>query len=748
MAQEREEKKVLLLLDANSLIHRAFHALPPLTTSKGVMVNAVYGFLLALFRAIKEFNPDYIAAAFDVPSSTEGRKKKFLQYKAQREKAPDELYAQIPLVQAALKVLHIPVFEQAGFEADDIIATISRVAPLRQAHPPLETVIATGDADALQLVSGRIKVYALRKGVQDSVLYDEKAVREKYGADPRQLVDWKGLRGDPSDNIPGVKGVGEKTATLLIGEFGSLEDLYVALEARTDIPGISLKLKQTLLEGKESAFLSRDLATMSKDVPLDISLPELSWRGFNKSEAEEFLRSFEFKTLIPRLAELSGESSQTARGGEKEAIIKESVQSQADRLLKDGVLSEQIYELEIELDPVLRRMEDIGIAIDPVYFRALGKELEKDIAKLQDDIFKDTGGPFNISSPKQLSEVLFSRLGISPKGLHKTPGGAISTASSELEKISGESPAISLILSYRELAKLLTTYVAPLPLLADPNNRVHTSFDQFGAATGRFSSSRPNLQNIPMQGPWGERIRKGFVAAPGFQLVSFDYSQMELRLAAHMANEEKMIEAFEQGKDIHKETAAAVFGVPEARVDKEMRSRAKALNFGILYGMGARGFANSAKISLQEAQEFMDGYFLQFPAIAAYMEESVRFARENGFAETLFGRKRFLPDIYSSSPHIRAAAERVAINHGIQGTAADIMKMAMVLVSKAPGLLGGHCEMVLQIHDELLFEISDDMIQEKAAVIKEIMETARSFKVRLTVQAFAGKSWGEQAPLI
>ncbi|MDP2735741.1 MAG: DNA polymerase, partial [bacterium] len=419
-----------------------------------------------------------------------------------------------------------------------------------------------------------------RKGIQDSVLFDEKKVAERFGVAPRAVPDWKGLRGDASDNIPGVRGVGEKTATQLLSLFDSLESLYAALETKDEMEGVSARLRETLREEKDIAMLSKELATIDREVPIELRLPDLAWKGFDRREVTDLLARFEFSSLASRIPEIGSGSKEEKEKGAEDAAEK------IERLHKEGVFSEAVYELEIQLSPVLRLMEETGIMIDKPFFGKLGREFAGYLKKLEASIAKKAGGPFNVNSPKQLSEVLFSRLGLSPKGLRKTAGGVVSTASPELEKLRDEHPFIKEVLQYRELAKLQNTYIIPLPQLADRNSRVHTHFDQLGAATGRLSSSNPNLQNIPLQGEWGGKIRKGFVAQKGFSLVSFDYSQVELRIASHIAGEEKMQEAFLEGKDIHVQTAAAVFGVKEPEVTYEMRFRAKALNFGILYGMG------------------------------------------------------------------------------------------------------------------------------------------------------------------
>lgn len=732
-----EKRKCLLLIDANSLIHRAFHALPPLTSGTGEMVNAVYGFCLAFFKAVKEFRPDYIAAAFDVAAPT-FRDKKFKEYKAKRKKAPDELYRQMPLVKKVLAAFHVPVYEKEGFEADDIIGTISLQAPRKQVKPQLQTIILSGDADVFQLVDGHTKAYTLRKGIQDSVLYDEKAVEKRFGGlHPSQLIDYKALRGDPSDNIPGVTGIGEKTAIALLLQFGSLENIYKEMEENTEnAKSLKPRVRDMLSQYKEQAAISRELALIERHAPVAFKLSDLAWKDFDEKTVEELFQSFGFRSLTLRLPELHGNTKkQEKKQGEDD-------QSAAiDQLARDGVLSSEIAEVERTLTPVLRAMEKTGVSINKEYFAVLEQGMKKELAKTESKIFELAECVFNVSSPKQLSVVLFETLLLSPKGMHKTPGGIISTASPELEKIKSLHPVVQEVLSHRELTKLLNTYVTPLPLLADKKGRIHTHFEQFGAETGRLSSSNPNLQNIPLQGSWGKKVRGGFVAAPGHQLLSFDYSQMELRVAAHIAKEEKMLKIFQANQDIHRMTAAEVFGVPAKDVSNEMRYRAKALNFGVLYGMGARGFASSAKISLEEAQQFIDDYFTRFPKIAEYIEQTKAFVKEKGYAETLFGRRRYLPDINSFMPQIRAATERAAVNFPVQGAAADIMKMAMVKVFRE--CESDKCRMLLQIHDELLLEVADDIIHEYAPKIRLLMEGVVRLAVPLEVQVKTGLTWGD-----
>ncbi|KKU93582.1 MAG: hypothetical protein A3J30_01800 [Candidatus Wildermuthbacteria bacterium RIFCSPLOWO2_02_FULL_47_9c] len=715
-----EKRKILIVIDANSLIHRAYHALPPLTTPKGEAVNAVYGFFLIFFKILKEFKPEYIAAAFDAPGPTE-RKKKFEEYKAKRQKAPDELYGQIPKIQEALETLGVPYYAKEGFEADDIIGTIANTIPKRQAYPQVEVLMISSDMDLVQLINERTRLY-YAKGSQQAALYDRAAVRKKFGGlGPERITDYKALRGDPSDNIPGVTGIGEKTAIELLNEFGSLDNLYKLLAAGELGGRVKPRTAQLLCDYKEQAFLSRQLATIEKKVPIEIRLDDLRWNE-DASKIQEILERFGFRSLVQR---------------------QETIYEKIEQLYRERVLPRQIYELEKRLVPVVRKMEERGIKIDRKYFQELQREMEQALARLRGNIHATAGKEFNVNSTQQLSEVLFKDLALPVKGLKKTPKGVISTASPELEKLAGVHPIIEDVLRHREIQKLLTTYARPLPLLADEKDRVHTHFDQLGTATGRISSSEPNLQNIPNQGEWGKRIRRGFVAEKGFSLVSFDYSQMELRIAAHLSGDSTMQKFFLEGADIHTMTASSVFGVPSKDISPEMRFRAKALNFGVLYGMGAHGFARSAGIPLEEARDFIEQYFARFPGVYAFMEKTKEFARTHGYVETMFGRRRYLPDANSSTPQLRAAAERMAQNHPIQGSLADIVKMAMVKIQENLGFSEEDTRMLLQIHDELLFEIADDKVEERGRSIKELMEHITPLVVPLQVDVRKGKNWDD-----
>ncbi len=741
-------KKTLLVLDANSLIHRAFHALPPLSTPKGEMVNAVYGFFLVFFKVLKELKPEYIAATFDAPGPTE-RHRKFKEYKATRVKAPDELYRQIALVKEALQRLGIPTYEKSGFEADDCMGTIAKLGPRRQIHPPLGAVIVSGDQDAFQLIDERTKIYTMRKGIQDAVLCDEETIREKFGGlASSQMIDYKALCGDPSDNIPGVTGIGKKTAIQLLKEFGSLENLYQSLEGGEAQDRIKPRVRELLRASKEQAFLSKSLVTINRDAPIDFRLEDSKWQN-NPQNIKGVLERFGFQSLLSRLqspTDAKAANAQLPLGvqtAHAQQGAQETIQDKIEQLCSDGIISKEIYELEKSLTPVLLKMEEVGIKIDKPYFLKLEAQVTKELKRLEKGIFKFAAKEFNINSPQQLSEALFQGLNLSPKGLRKTPGGVISTASEELEKLQEQHPIIKEVLQYRDFQKLYTTYIKPLPELADANDRLHTHFDQLGAATGRLSSSNPNLQNIPVQGEWGTKIRKGFIAERGKLFVAFDYSQMELRVAAHIARDEKMRQAFEEGQDIHRATAAEVFGVALEQVTREMRSRAKALNFGILYGMGARGFAQAAHVSFEEATNFIEQYFERFAGIAAYIEETKEFAREHGYTETIFGRRRYIPEINSTTQQFRAAAERIAINHPIQGSSADLMKMAMLKIFREVLPRFPRCSLLLQIHDELLFECPDDIIPVASPRIREAMEDISNLRAPLKVECKRGPSWGE-----
>jgi DNA polymerase-1 len=740
------EKKRLIIIDGNALVHRAYHALPPLTTKKGEIINAVYGFLLVFLKVIKDFQPDFVAATFDLAALT-FRHKKFTDYKANRKKAPDELYDQLPKVKEVLKIFNVPIFEKEGFEADDVIGTISESVSKKQSPHKIETFILSGDLDTLQLINPQTKVYTFRKGLKDTVLYDEKKVEEKYGGlVPKQLSDFKALKGDPSDNVPGVPGIGEKTAIDLIKEFKNLKNLYKDIDKSENLsPGkkalLSPRLLLLLKKFKDRAFFYKTLTDINKEVPVDFDIEECRWGKYDEEKVIKTLKDFEFYSLINKLPF----SSKTQKGKNQILNLEKPVGTlqQIENFYRDGFFSKKIYEIEKDLIPVIDKIEKNGIKVNLDAFKELSDKLEIKIKNLGKEIYKLAGAEFNINSPQQLSEVIFQKLKISTKGLKKTPGGVISTSSPELEKLKNQHEIVNLVLEYRELFKLKSGFVDALPNWINPEDgRIHPKFDQLGTVTGRLSCSNPNLQNIPIKGELGKQIRKCFWSEDNFKFLSADYSQMELRIAASIAKDKEMINFFNKGKDIHKITASKIFKVPEEKVDEEMRSVAKTLNFGVLYGMGAYGFAESAKVSRKEAKLFIEEYFKNFKGIASYVKDSIEKVRETGFIETLFGRKRFLPEIDSLDPRLQRAAERMAVNHPIQGTAADIIKIAMIECDKILKAHEGEARMVLQVHDELIFELTEKEL-ELAGKIKSTMENVIKLEAPLKIDLEIGSNWGE-----
>ena len=919
--------KKLILIDANALVHRAFHALPPLTSPEGMVVNAVYGFTSVLIKAVKDLKPDYMAAAFDLAGPT-FRHEEFKEYKAHRQKAPDELYAQIPIIKEMLRAFGVEIFEQAGFEADDLIGSVAEEA---KKVKDLQTVILTGDLDTLQLVEDeKVLVMTLRKGMTDTVVYNEQAVMDRYGLEPYQVTDFKGLKGDPSDNIPGVPGIGDKTATALLQEYETIENLYKVIHRRfqerlkhapenlrLDTQGPTLqkgkgvlteKLVKKLKENEEQAIFSKRLATIIRDVKINFSLAGIDWQNkFNREEVVRLLKGLGFHSILSRLnslgvgPELETITSQQIglkfdgafgpklpikvcknekdiheffdklkadqpvyiyygdnnfyflpsypqaipgaakarsrepsprharsnlaevsvnlikstqpffenerlpkRGYNLKPLIKvlidngihlknldfdiavaaylvrsetrdyaldkiyftEFGQSLSDgplaavtvlpklyevfwEKLKSKNLTRVFQEIDLPLVPVLAEMEKNGIKIDLSGLKTLSKKVEKEILELEKKIYKLAGEKFNINSPQQLGKILFDKLLLKTK-VRKTLGGARSTAVSELEKLRDEHPIIESIIQYRELQKLKTTYIEPFPALVDAKDeRLHTTYNQMGTVTGRLSSQDPNLQNIPIRTELGQEFRRAFVAENRYRLISLDYSQLELRIAAFLSGDQKMLDAFRRGEDIHTLTAAEIFEVSPDQVTVNMRREAKALNFGVLYGMGVLGFARSAGVDRLRAREFITKYFKEFSGIAHYIEQLKEQARQKGFVETYFGRRRELPEINSGLPQMVAQAERMASNAPIQGTEADIMKLAMIKVCKYihDNQLENEARILLQVHDELLCEVKEEKARGLSLKFKEIMEKVWEADVPIIVDVKIGQNWAEMTKI-
>ncbi len=799
----KSDKKTLVLLDSHAIIHRAYHALPEFMNSKGEPTGAIYGLATMLFKIITELKPDYIVACYDLPKKT-FRHEAYKEYKAGRAKADEALVSQLISSRNFFRACSIPMYECEGFEADDLLGTICEKVKNKK---DLNIIIASGDMDTLQLVDDdHVQVYTLKKGINDTILYNEKKVIERFSFKPEFLTDYKGLRGDPSDNIMGVKGIGEKTATTLIEAYGTVEDLYKELKKNEDKVkklGVTDRIINILKEGEEEALFSKTLATIRRDAPIKFELPEKKWREtVEKEKVAEFFREMEFKSLQGRFLNLFGETphpsvpplkekkedikinssdseelekakiaywllnSEITNPNEEDVVnyknagsVKEALEKLEEEIEKNH-LSYVYKEIEIPIIPIIKSMEDYGILVDKAYFKKLSLDYHKELTKIEKNIWGQVGHEFNINSPKQLGEVIFDELKIQdskdkPAGMRmkKTSGGARSTRESELEKLSDLHPVINEILKYRELQKLLSTYIDPIPEMVASDGRLHAKFIQTGTTTGRFSSNNPNLQNIPTRSELGKSIRNAFIAKEGYFLASFDYSQIELRIAALMSQDTYFLNAFKEGRDIHSAVAKKVFNVPEKDITMEMRRRAKIINFGILYGMGVSALQKNLGGTRAEAQTFYDNYFAQFPTIAKYLESIKDFAKKHGYTETLFGRRRYFPGINSHIPFIKAMAERMATNAPIQGTAtADIIKIGMKKVDEALVESGikKDVHMVLQVHDELVYEIKKENYKNTLEIIKNAMENAipREFlsniePVPLQVSIGVGKNWGE-----
>ncbi len=817
-----KDKKTLVLLDSHAIIHRAYHALPEFLSSKGEPTGALYGLSTMLMKIITDLKPDYIVACYDLPQKT-FRHEAYDQYKAGRAKTDDALVLQLKNSRQIFEAFNVPIYDAPGFEADDVLGTI--VEKLKK-DKNINIVIASGDMDTMQLIDDKkVQVYTLKKGINDTILYDEEKVMDRFGFKPKLLPDYKGLRGDPSDNIIGIKGIGEKTATNLIVNFGTIEEIYKKIKKDESVfikKGISPRILELIKNNEEEALFSKTLAKIRTDAPVDFKLPEKTfWENADLKKIETTFSLFEFRSLFARLKNFFSNSQKTnpaefsevlgslgprppARPSENSLdssfeadktllspissveISEEKFQEAAIALwlinsditnptqddilhfanadsfekayeyifkkLKEKGLEKVYEEIEKPIIPIVKEMQEWGILIDKEYFEKISKEYHQELDKLTAKIYKIAGIEFNINSPKQMGEVLFGKMGMK-SSKKKNASGSFSTKVSVLEELEEDNPIIKEILSYRELQKLLSTYIDVIPKMIAEDGRLHAKFLQNGTTTGRFSSQDPNLQNLPIKTELGKKIRNGFIAGEGCKLVAFDYSQIELRVAAMLSGDKKMTAIFREGKDIHAGVASFVFGVPIDKVDAEMRRKAKVINFGIIYGMGVSALRKSLGGTREEAQKFYDNYFNQFSGLRDYLEGVKIFAMKNNYTETLFGRRRYFPNINSRIPFLKNMAERTAINAPVQGTAtADIIKLAIRYaeedLEKAKLLDKAH--LVLQIHDELVYEVEEGVLGEAQKIIENAMQTVleRSYlkyktDIPLLVHFGSGDNFGE-----
>ena len=861
--------KKLLILDSNSILNRAFYGVRYLSAKDGTPTNAIYGFLNILLKLIKEQEPDYICAAFDVKAPT-FRHKQYEGYKAQRKPMPEGLAAQMPLAKDVLRAMGVTILEKEGYEADDIIGTVARLCE----ESEISCFIATGDKDDLQLASDKTKVIltVTKSGYNETIIYDDKAVKEKYRVRPTEFIDVKALMGDPSDNIPGVKGVGEKTAMSLIEKHHSIEYIY------ENIDGIGLKgaMLQKMKDGRKMAFMSKELATINRNTPIEFNAEECVFDGFeNNGELYEILKRLELNSIIKKLdlsggdnvkenedifkdfsyqvgdknmisgdkvtvvLDFDGDNISSAAVGAgnnavvlneqddikelleddsiakvmfdvKEAIVKlngridiknisddtaiaaylvdpakneytieklaseyfgtviEKPEVKQLSLLDDvetdrseylakcavalGVLNERIgdkikengqeklyHEVELPLVTVLAHLEINGFLVDDNQLKEFADKLGEKIDALTNEIYMLAGEEFNINSPKQLGVILFEKLELKP--VKKTKTG-YATNADVLEKLRDKHPIVNFIMEYRQLAKLKSTYCDGLRAVVNPNtHRIHSVFTQTVTVTGRLSSTEPNLQNIPTRTELGREIRKMFVAKEGYVLVDADYSQIELRVLAHIANDETMINAFRNNEDIHAVTASQVLGIPLEDVTKEQRSSAKAVNFGIVYGIGEFSLAQDLHISVKEAKAYIESYLEKYHGVRNYMESIKEQAKKDGYVKTMLNRIRYIPELKSPNYNIRQFGERVALNTPIQGTAADIIKLAMVRVDNRLINEGLKSKLILQVHDELIVEAHKDEVDKVKQILSEEMQSAMELNVPLKVDMSTGHSW-------
>lgn len=722
--------KRLVLVDGNALLHRAYHATPPLSTSKGELVNAVFGFTSMLLRAIEELHPDYLAVAWDVKAPT-FRHEAFEGYKAKRAPLDDGLASQYERVHEVVHAFNIPEFKLPGFEADDLIGALAKQA-LKQ-EKAMEIIIVTGDRDLMQLIDKRVKVFMPKKTINDVGLYGEEEFALRFGFAPECLVNFKGLAGDQSDNIPGVPGIGEVSATKLVQQYCTLEKIYKNLDKLPE------RMRKLLEEGKDMAYKSRELATIETEVPIKLDLPACRIHEFEREKVVKLFEELEFRSLLPRIPGAEG------IGGRVQGIVENKEEKE---LSPSGYTlypnPSSIIDLDHQVEPILKQMSETGVLVDLEFLSKLSKELHSQLSHSEQEIYSIIGHQVNLNSPKQLQVVLFDELKLPV--VRKTKTGR-STDEETLQELKTAHPVIPLILQYRQLFKLISTYVDALPKSAGKDKRIHSTFNVEGAATGRITSESPNLQNIPIKGEMGSEIRKAFIAPKGKILLGADYSQIELRILADLADDPGLKLAFKEGLDIHTATAAKIFGVPLDEVTKAQRMVGKTMNFAVLYGQGPHALSRGLGVDYNTAREYIEEYFAQFPKVREWKERILIDAREKGYVETLWGRKRYIPELKAGNHQMQAFGERAAVNHPIQGTAADMIKKAMVDIIRDKGqvlsIKGEGCKLILQVHDELLFECNPKDVKKVGGMVKEKMENALKLSVPVIAEVKIGPNWGE-----
>lgn len=779
--------KKLVIIDGKSILYRGYYAMGNLSTKDGTPTGGIYGFVSILLEVIAKLKPDYVAVAWDKPKTNIRRRLQiYPEYKAGRSKAPDDFYAQVPILVMLLDAFHIPLYEADDYEADDIMGTLSTEAN----EQGVETALISGDLDMLQLIDHDTKFYALKTGFSKVDEFDLNSFEQKYGIRKDQFLDLKSLKGDSSDNIPGVPGVGEKTAVKLLQEYGTLDGIY------RNIDKITGSLHDKLVAGKDSALMSRELGKIWLDAPVKFDRQATDISKADPTKVLSILQQLEFRSLLTKAEKIFGTPVPAVDKPEptvlQEPIVQPDVlefdvkkSMHADPTLADKILNgasfwdlnqaafllnqsvleiddkqrlytEQLAEFaklpkllklyqdfDLPLIPILYKMETAGIAIDPEYFTKLGSHLTSQQQTLEKQIFETAGQTFNVNSPAQLSEVLFNQLNLPTTGIKKKTK-FYSTDARTLETLRGQHPIITLIDKYREVTKLKSTYVDAIPPLADTNNRIHTTFTQDVTATGRLSSLNPNLQNIPVRTEMGREIRTGFISGPDRVFVSADYSQFELRLAAVLAGDQQLINDFNSGIDIHTKTASDAFDIPMAQVTKDQRRAAKVINFGVLYGMSPKGLSDAAGMSIQDAKTFIDKYFELRAPIRKYLDATLEQAKTKGYVETFYGRRRYTPDVNASNFTVRNAAIRAAQNMPIQGTEADLMKRAMIQLSQKLSQAFPDAQMLLQIHDSLIVSCKPTDAQPITELMRTTMEAvAPELPIKLAVDVTTGHNWGE-----